>query len=193
MTKVISPSRIDTDALERETGFGWGWFTVLGAELIVLGAIAFLNLPPAGTVSMYAVGIVMVIGALAQLGTTLLVPRWRGIGLLLLSAILYGAAGTLAIVNPTLVTPSLTLLLAIALIFSGIARIRLPSVMPPLPGRGWVAASGLVTVLAGLVFIHFMFTNTVRLLGMALAADLTLQGAMVIAFGVALRRTLPRR
>jgi uncharacterized membrane protein HdeD (DUF308 family) len=189
MNRLSNPSRIDTDALERETGFGWGWFIVLGAALIVLGALAFLNLPPAGTASLYAVGVVMVIGALAQLGTTLLVPRWRGIGLLVLSATLYGAAGVFAIVNPKLAATPLTLLLAFALIFSGMMRVRLTSVMPPLPGWGWVAASGHVTVLSGLVFIHFLFTNTVWLLGMALAVDLTFQGAMVIAFGVALRAT----
>ena len=189
MNRLTSPSRIDTDALERETGFGWGWFIVLGAALIVLGSLALLNLPPAGTVSVYAVGVVMVIGALAQLGTTLLVPGWRGIGLLVLSAILYGAAGTFAIVNPRLAAIPLTSLLAFALIFSGIMRIRLTSVMPPLPGWVWVAASGLVSVLAGLMFFHFLFTNTVWLLGIALAVDLTFQGAMVIAFGVALRAT----
>ena len=187
MTRLTSSSRIDTDALERETGFGWGWFVVLGATLVVLGLLALLNVPPAGTVSVYAVGVVMVIGALAQLGTTLLVPRWRGIGLLVLSAILYGAAGVFAIVNPKLAATPLTLLLAFALIFSGMMRVRLTSVMPPLPGWGWVAASGVVTILSGLVFIHFLFTNTIWRLGMALAVDLTFQGAMVIAFGVALR------
>ena len=189
MNRLTSPSRIDTDALERATGFGWGWFIVLGAALIVLGALALLNLPPAGTVSVYAVGVLMVIGAIAQLGTTLLVPRWRGIGLLAMSAILYGAAGIFAIVNPRLAATPLTLLLAFALIFSGIIRIRLTSVMPSLPGWVWVAASGFVSVLSGLIFIHFLFTNTVWLLGMALAVDLTFQGAMVIAFGVALRAT----
>ena len=187
MSRPTSPTRIDTDALERETGFGWGWFIVLGAALIVLGALAFLNLPPAGTASLYAVGVVMVIGAFAQLGTMLLVPGWRGIGLLVLSAILYGAAGIFAIVNPRLAAMPLTLLLAFALIFSGLMRIRLTSVMPPLHGWGWVAASGFVSVLTGLMFIHLLFANTVWLLGLALAVDLTFQGAMVIAFGVALR------
>lgn len=187
MNWLISPSRIDTDALERETGFGWGWFIALGAALIVLGALAFLNLPPAGTVSVYAVGVVMVIAAFAQLGTTLLVPGWRGMGFLVLSAILYGAAGVCAIVNPRLAATPLTLLLAFALIFSGMMRVRLTSVMPPLPGWGWVAASGVVTVVSGLVFIHFLFMNTVWLLGVALAVDLTFLGAMVIAFGLALR------
>ena len=189
MNRLTSPSRIDTDALERETGFGWGWFIVLGAALIVLGALAFLNLPPAGTVSVYAVGVLMVIGAFAQLGTTLLVPGWRGIGLLVLSAILYGAAGVFAIVNPRLAAMPLTLLLAFALIFSGIMRIRLTSVMPPLPGGFGLRHRVLSASSAGLVFIHFLFTNTVWLLGMALAVDLTFQGAMVIAFGVALRAT----
>jgi uncharacterized membrane protein HdeD (DUF308 family) len=189
MDGPIIPPPIATDALERETGFGWGWFMVLGAALIVLGALAFLNLPPAGTVSVNVVGVVMVIGALAQLGTTLLVPRWRGIGPLATSAALYAGAGVFAIINPTLAATPLTLLLAFALIFSGIMRIRLTSVMPSMPGWGWVAASGCVSVLCGLVFIHFLFKNAVSLFGTALAVDLTFQGAMVIAFGIALRAT----
>jgi uncharacterized membrane protein HdeD (DUF308 family) len=180
---------MDTDALERETGFGWGWFMVLGWMLVVLGALAFFNLPPTGTVSVYVAGVVMVIGALAQLGTTLLVPRWRGIGLLAMSAVLYAGAGVFAIINPTLAATPLTLLLAFALIFSGIMRIRLTSGMPSMPGWGWVAASGCVSVLCGLVFIHFLFDNAVSLFGTALAVDLTFQGAMVIAFGIALRAT----
>lgn len=74
----------------------------------------------------------------------------------------------------------------ILLIFSRIMRIRLTSIMPSLPGRGWVA--GLVSVLTGLISIGFLFTNPVWLLGMALAVDLAFQRAMVIAFGVALVR-----
>ena len=186
--RLTSPSCIDT-CVERETGFGWGWFIVLGAALVVLAVHSHSNLPPAGTVSVYAVGVVMVIGAFAQLGTTLLVPGWRGIGLLVLSAILYGAAGVFAIVNPRLVATPPTLSLAFALIFSGLMRIRLTSVMPSLPGWGWVAASGVVTVLFGLVSSDFLFTTTVWLLGMALAVDLTFQGAMGVAFGLALRAT----
>ena len=191
MNWLTSQSRIDTGALERETGFGWGWFIVLGVTLIVLGALAFLTLPPAGPVSVYAVGVVIVIGGFVQLGTTLLVPSQRGIGLLILSAILYGAAGIFAIMNPRLDATPPTVLLAFALIFSGIMRIRLTSVVPSLPGWGWIAASGLVSVLVGLLFIHMLFANAVWLLGMALAVDLTFQGAMVTAFAVALRAATP--
>ena len=187
MSKLATPSRIDTDALEREEGFGWGWFMVPGAALIVLGVLAFLDLPPAGTVSLYAVGFLMLMGAFVQLGTTFLVPCWKGVGLLALSAILYGAAGIFAIVNPTLTATSLTLLLASALILSGITRIRLTSVMPSLPGWGLFAVSGFGSVVCGLIFIHLLLSHAIWLLGMALAVDLTFQGAMTTAFGLALK------
>ncbi len=187
MNRLTTPSRIDSDGVERETGFGWGWFMVLGAALIVLGALALLSLAAAGSVSVYAVGIVMVIGAVAQLGTTLLVPRWSGIGLLALSAVLYGTAGILAIVNPTLAATAQSVLLALGLFLSGITRILLTLVMPPLPGRGWVAASGSVSAVTGLIFIQLSLGATVWLPGMALAADLTFQGAMAAAFGLALK------
>jgi uncharacterized membrane protein HdeD (DUF308 family) len=187
MNRLTTPSRIDTEALERETGSGWAWFIVLGVALIVLGAFAFLNLPLTGTMSVYGVGTAMLIGALALLGTTLLVPRRKGIGLLALSAILYGVAGAFAIVNPTLAATPLTLLLAFALIFSGITRIRLTSIMPSSRGWGWVAVSGIVSVVCGLVIIHFLLANAVWLLGVALAVDLTFQGVVAVAFGLALR------
>ena len=156
MNRLTTPSRIKTEALERETRSEWAWFIVLGVALIVLGAFAFLNLPPTGTVSVYGVGIAMLIGALAQLGTALLVPPRRGISLLALSAILYGAAGAFAILNPLLAATPLTLLLAFALIFSGMTRIRLTSIMPSSRGWGWVAISGIVSVVCGLMIIHFL-------------------------------------
>lgn len=186
-TKIERGSLPDGYALERQTGFGWGWFTVLGATLIVLGALAFLGLPPVGNASVSAIGMFMLIGALAQLGTTLLVPRWKGIGLVVLSAISYGAAGVLAIVNPMLAATPLTVLLAVALVLSGTARVRLTSVMPLLPGWGWLTASGLVSLVSGFAFIHLLFVRTVWLLCVVLAIDLAFQGAMALAFGLALK------
>ena len=187
MNRLTTSHGTDTYALERKKGFGWGWLLVIGAALVVLGLLAFLNLPSAGTVSVHAVGIVMVIGAFAQLGTALLVPGWRAIGLVVLSAIFYGAAGIFAIANPTLAATPLTLLLAIALIFSGMTRFRLPSIMPSLPGWGWVAASAFVSVVSGLIFIHFLLLRPAWHLGVVLAVDLTFQGAMAIASGLALK------
>jgi uncharacterized membrane protein HdeD (DUF308 family) len=70
--KQLTASRIDIDLLERETGLGWSWFIVLGAALVTLSALAFLNLSAVTTVSLDAVGMIMTIGAFAQLGMPLL-------------------------------------------------------------------------------------------------------------------------
>jgi len=182
-----SASGVDIDALERETGFGWGWFIVLGIALLAAGAFAFLNLPSVATTSLYAVGMFMLIGAVAQLATRLLAPKWRGTGFLISSAVLYGAAGVLLIANPTLASDALTATLASALILSGVMRTRLSAVMPPLPGWGWIAASGLVTAIAGLAFVHFLLLRPAWLLGEVLAFDLSFQGVSAVAFGLALK------
>ena len=179
--------RIDSDALERETGFGWGWFVVLGVALFALGALAFLNLPAVATASLYAVGMLMLIGAVAQLATRLLVPGWTGTSLLVLSGVLYGAAGVLLIANPSVASDALTVMLASALILSGVTRIRLSAIMPRIAGWGWITASGLVTIAAGIAFIHFLLLRPVWVLEVVLAFDLSFQGAAVIAFGLALK------
>ena len=187
--KRPTASDIDFNALERETGFGWGWFTALGLALFGLGTFALVSLPPAATtVSLNVVGMLMLIGAFAQLATRLLVPDWGGRGFLVPSAVLYGAAGALVMANPDLAAKLLTFMLACALIFSGLIRIWLSMVMPPsLPGWGWIAASGLMSIAAGILFIAGWPTDTVWLLGVVLAVDLTFQGAMAIAFGLTLK------
>jgi uncharacterized membrane protein HdeD (DUF308 family) len=57
----------------------------------------------------------------------------------------------------------------------------------PHSGWGWIAASGFVTLLAGIVFVLGWPINTLWLLGMMLAIDLIFQGVSTIALGFALK------
>ena len=180
-------SRIDLEALERETGLGSNWFIALGIGLITLGGLAFANLPEAAEASVNVVGIFMLVAAFAKLGTVLLAPDWRGRGHLALSALLYGVAGIAVIFNAGFAATALTLTLALALILSGAMRIWLSVVMPYLPGWGWIGASGLDSVAAGAVFIALWPDYAVWLLGVVLACDLTFQGVMMIAFAIGLK------
>jgi uncharacterized membrane protein HdeD (DUF308 family) len=58
--------------------------------------------------------------------------------------------------------------------------------MPSLPAWGGVAASGFVSLVVGVAFVHLLLAHEVRLLGVALAADLAFQGVTALAFGLAL-------
>ena len=170
-----------------EIGSSWGWFVALGVLFIVLGVIAFSNLPAATTASVYAIGILMLIGAISQLAGAFYARNWSGIGLMLSSG-LYGVAGAIVIANPTLGALVFTLMLGISLIISGAMRIWWSLGLRESAGWGWITASGVVTLIAGIVFVAGWPADSVYLLGMILAMDLTFQGAMAIGSGIALKK-----
>ena len=180
-------SGFDPASVTAELRSHWGWFVALGVVLLVLGFIAFGHLVIATVASVFYLGALMVIGAVAQIIHAFRVKRWGGFFFWLLSGLLYGAAGVLAFYNPALVAAALTLVLAVALIASGILRVWSGFRLRPEPGWGWLLASGVITTLAGIVVAIGWPVNTLWLLGLVLAIDLTFQGVGAIAFGLALK------
>lgn len=168
----------------------WGWFVALGVILIVLAFFAFANLLAATMASVLFVGAMMTVGAVFQIIHAFQVTRWGGFFFWLLSGLLYGAAGVIILFNPVLGATVLTLLFAAALIVSGIFRIWWSYQVKPMMGWGWILASGIVTLLVGLLFTMQWPANSLILLGIVLAVDLTFQGVAAIAFGLALKRRL---
>jgi uncharacterized membrane protein HdeD (DUF308 family) len=184
---TLTRSGSDPHGTKQGVGSVWGWFVGLGMLLVVLGALAFFNLPTADMVPAYTVGIVMLVGAAAQFGGAFLLPSRNGIGLLLLSMLLYGTAAILTIANPTFAAKGFMLVLALAVSFSGAMRIAWSMALRSLPGWRWITASGIFSVLAGIAFIAAWPAHAAWLLGTVLAVDLTFQGAMAIGWGVALK------
>jgi uncharacterized membrane protein HdeD (DUF308 family) len=179
--------RSDLAAMKAELGSKWGWFVALGVALLVLGILALGNLLVATLTSVFFVGIMMILGAIAQVIHAFRMKGWGGFFYWLLGGLLYGAAGVIAFTDPALAAVALTLVLAVALIASGILRIWMGVRLRPAPGWGWVVASGVVSALAGVVFALGWPLNSLWLLGLILAIDLTFQGVSAIAFGFALK------
>ena len=65
----------------------------------------------------------------------------------------------LAFVNPVLTSAVLTILMAAALLVAGVFRIFAAWRVRPESGWGWLMAGGVVTTLAGVVFIQ-LFSKT---------------------------------
>lgn len=181
------PFPSDLTTIEVELHSKWGWFVALGVVLLVLGILALGNLLVATLASVFFVGIMMILGAVAQVIHAFRMKGWEGFFYWLLGGLLYGAAGVIAFIDPALAAVALTLLLAVALIASGILRIWTGGRLRPAPGWGWVVASGVVSTLAGIVFALGWPVNSLWLLGLVLAIDLTFQGVSAIVIGLTLK------
>ncbi len=165
----------------------WGWFVGLGVLLLILGLIAFGNIFATTIVSVFFIGGLMIIGGIGYILHAFQVKTWGGFFLWLLSGLLYGAAGILAFYNPLVAAAVLTLTFAFALVIAGALRIGAGFRLRPGDGWGWIVASGVVTLLVGVLLTFGWPLNTLWLLGLVLALDLTFQGVAALALGLNLR------
>ncbi|MBX3596047.1 MAG: HdeD family acid-resistance protein [Rhizobiaceae bacterium] len=178
------------DALKDQIGAvrsKWGWFVGIGVLLIILGLFAFYNVLAATLASVAVIGTLMLFAGAAEIVQAFYMRTWKHFFLLLLGGILYTAAGFVVFYNPLLATAMLTLMLAIFLVASGAARAAIALGSKHLKNWGWFLAGGIVTILAGLIIAIGWPGNSLWILGLFLAIDLTFQGWALIALGLALR------
>lgn len=167
----------------------WGWFLSLGILLLLVGFIAAMSVLTATLASVFFVGVMMLIG-----GVGMLIHAWeiKGVGVFLmwtLSGVVYLVAGFIAFYNPMAGAAILTLLLGAMLIASGAFRLWVWFQNRSQPGGGWVALSGVVSVVAGLLIADGWPENSVWILGLLLSIDLIFQGVMHILLALALRKS----
>lgn len=101
----------------------WCWFLSLGILLIVLGAIALGASVLATLVTMELVGWLMTGGGILQAVHAFTCKKWSGFFIDLLTGILYVVVGFMIVGNPLATAATLTLLIAMFLIFGGVFRI----------------------------------------------------------------------
>jgi uncharacterized membrane protein HdeD (DUF308 family) len=163
----------------------WGWFLALGILLLVFGFIALANLFVATVASVFYIGMMMLVGGIAYLVHAFQVKGWDHILFWAASGILYTIAGLLAFWNPALTAVIVTFFMAVTLIVAGLFRIWVGFRMRPMRGSGWVIFGGVITALAGLVIALGWPVNSLWILGLFLAIDLTMQGWALIAVALA--------
>ncbi|TPN81865.1 HdeD family acid-resistance protein [Mesorhizobium sp. CU2] len=181
------PSDALRDAIGK-TRDKWGWFVALGVLLLIFGGIAFGNLMIATVASVYVVGWLMLMAGIIEIIHAFGVKTWGRFFYWLLSGLLYAVAGFFAFDNPLLASAALTLLLAIALVASGLFRAWVGYNHRPEKGWGWLVIAGAISILLGLTIAMGWPVNSLWVLGLFLAIDLVFQGWSFIAIGLALKR-----
>lgn len=165
------------------------WFVVLGVIVFATGLFAAANLLVATFVSVLMVGVMMIIGGIAEIVHAFGVRTWGGFALWLLAGILYTAAGVLTFYNPLLASAIITLMIAASLIAAGAVRIVAGFTHRGSSGWGWVVFGGIVTLAVGLVILLRWPINSLWVLGLFLAVDLMLQGLSYVTYGFGFKRS----
>ena len=166
----------------------WGWIVALGAVYLIAGFVALGSVLLATVVSVFLVGVMMIIAGVAEVINAFEVRGWGKFLLWLLLGILYIIAGLVTFRNPLLAAALLTLILGVTLVASGIMRIILAfSVQRETPWI-WVLLSGVVTLLLGALILARWPVSSLYILGLFLGIDLIFAGAGWVGLGLSLRR-----
>jgi len=165
----------------------WGWIVALGVVYLITGIIALGSVFAATVASVYVVGIMMLIAGVAEVVNSFQLRTWGRFIFWLILGILYIVAGFIAWDNPLLTAVWLTLFLGAALVASGIMRIFLAFNMQHGSPWMWVAVSGVVTLVLGLIILAHWPFSAVYTLGIFLGVDLVFAGASWIGLGLGLR------
>ena len=165
-----------------------GWIVALGLVYVIAGFVALGSVVFATVVTVFVVGIMMLIAGAAEVVNAFQIKTWGKFLLWLLLGVLYIVAGFVTFENPLLAAALLTLLLGFSLVASGIMRIVLAFSMKEGTPWLWVAFSGVITLLLGLVILAHWPVSGLYILGLFLGIDLIIAGASWIGVGFGLRR-----
>jgi len=166
----------------------WGWIVALGVVYLVAGFIALGSIVMATVASVLIVGVMMIIAGVAEVINAFQIKSWGRFLIWGLLGVLYIVAGFLTFENPVLAAVVLTLLLGASLLVSGIVRLFLAFSMKRESPWIWVALSGVITLLLGLLILARWPINSVYILGLFLGIDLIFAGAGWIGLVFGLRR-----
>jgi uncharacterized membrane protein HdeD (DUF308 family) len=167
----------------------WGWIVALGVVYLIAGVIALGSVVMATVAAVWVVGIMMIIAGVFEVLHSFQIKTWGRFLFWLLLGVLYVIAGFIAIGDALWFAIWLTLLLGAALVASGIVRIFLGFNMKGGTPWGWVVASGLITLLLGIIILVQWPYSGLYALGIILGVDLVFAGASWIGLGMGLRQS----
>jgi len=168
-------------------GRNWGWLLALGILMIVLGVVAIAAPVVATLAVQIALGWILMVGGIAQGVHAFMVQGWGGFLLQLLSAALYLLIGVLLLVNPVEGALALTFVLAVFLIVEGVFKVVLALRVRPQRGWGWPLASGVVSLILGILIWSEWPVAGLWVIGLLVGIQLLFTGWSLVMLALAAR------
>jgi uncharacterized membrane protein HdeD (DUF308 family) len=164
-----------------------GWIVALGVIYVIAGLIALSSVVFATKVTVFVVGIMMLISGIAEVINAFQFKSWGKFLFWLLLGLLYIVAGFVTFENPLLAAAILTLMLGVALVVSGVMRIILAFSMREEIWWTSLVLSGVVTLLLGIIILAHWPVSSLFVLGVLLGVDLLIIGIGWIFVGFGLK------
>ncbi len=165
----------------QETVFGearqnWGWLLGLGVIFVILGIIGLGMTFAVTMASVMMFGVLLLVGAGAQFADAAKCKGWKGIVSHVLIAFLYLVAGIGAIFDPLGASSMLTLMLAGALIFIGLARGLMAFQMRSVGNWFWPFLGGVISIVLGVVILAHWPVSGLWIIGLLVSVELIVNG-----------------
>jgi len=166
----------------------WGWMLALGIIFVILGFIG-LGMQIALTLaSVVFLGVLLLIGAGAQIVDAFKCKGWKSIVWHVLTAILYGVAGVIIIIDPLVASIIFTLVLGFIILLAGITRIIMAFHIKGMKGWGWPLVGGIISVILGLLIVAQWPISGLWVIGLFVAIEMIVSGWSYIFLALAARQ-----
>lgn len=192
-TEMADNTRSDAADVAARVGRHWGWLMTFGVVTLLAG-VAILAWPgPTVLVLALLFGAQLVVAGVFRFGAALASDDLSG-G----TRVMYALLGVLSVIvglyalrHVLISVVALALLLGIYWIVNGSIEIFAALSQPGMPGRGWAAFMGVLSVVAGLIALVFPAISLLAL-AVVLGVWLVVFGAMEMVSGFRLLRAAPK-
>jgi uncharacterized membrane protein HdeD (DUF308 family) len=167
----------------RQLQENWQWYLILGIGLVVTGILAILFCVKSTLVSVIYIGFLLLMLAFFEAAQSFRVTKWSSFFLHAALAVLYGIGGALIVYNPAANALSLTLLLALFLVVSGIMKI-IVGFLGTTPHKGSLIINGILTLILGILIWSQWPVSGLWVLGTLVGIDAIVTGCTWIALSL---------
>lgn len=175
MRQTVSEAVSDVIGPIQQAHKMWGWYFALGIALAVLGAYCVYAETAATVASVIVIGVVLMLAGIVQLAAAVMARGAGHVILLLLVGALDIIVGLILVEHPEFGALTITLFLAVLLVFSGIYRF-VAALWLQFPHYGWVAFSGLVSLALGILLWVQWPISALWFIGLAVGVNLIFAG-----------------
>jgi uncharacterized membrane protein HdeD (DUF308 family) len=185
MTTSAAPAAADLFGDLRQK---WGWLLAMGIVAIALGTFGLGRAFALTLVGVLFYGWLILISGVLQAVQSFQCRGWRSVSWHGLVAALHVLAGIVVIRNPLLASEVLTLLLAGAILATGVARIALAFQHRDHGAWVWPLLGGGVSVALGLLIAAGWPATSFAVIGIFIAIELLVNGWTMVVLALAARR-----